>query len=231
MRRTTPNSETLASSEDEGPWPSATTFGSLPSKENGVPGLGGGIWSSSRSCGSFGLGKQARRNAAREARLEAPNKGSARSANTQSRATSSEHGANFLPFAIPLQPTSKADRSLSHSQGQREVPSSSSVSNQQGVARAERPAVWPLGLLNEEIEDDYESDRESELGGMLTQIASHPVFGNVQRTSTLATQYDSPFSASDGARRSDTFDGSGFDRRLEAAFGKLRGLGKQSFFF
>lgn len=230
MRRATPDSEALASSEDERPWPSATTFGSLPTKENGVPGLGGGIWSSSQSRGSFKLGEQARRNAAREARLAAPGKGSARPTNTPSPATSSDHGANSLPFAIPLQPTPKAGRSLSHSQGQREMPPSSSASIQQASVGAERPAVLPLGLLNEEVEDDAESDRDSELGGMLTQTASHPVFGNVQRTSTLPTQYDSPFSGSNGARRSDTFDGSGFGRRFEAAFGELGDLGKQSFF-
>lgn len=220
MRRATPDSEALASSEDEKPWPSATTFGSLPRKENGVPGLGGGIWSSSQSRGSFKLGEQARRNAAREARLGAPTSGSARSANTPSPATSSEHGANSLPFSIPLQPTPKAGRSLSHSQGQREMPASTGASLQQAVGGMERPSVLPLGLLNEEVEDaDGESDRDSELGGMLTQTVSHPVFSNLQRTSTLPTQYDSPFSASSNPRRSDTFDGSGFDRRFEVAFG------------
>lgn len=109
------------------------------------------------------------------------------------------------------------------------MPLSSSASIQQVSTGAERPAVLPLGLLNEEVEDDAESDRDSELGGMLTQTASHPVFGNVQRTSNLPTQYDSPFSGSNGARRSDTFDGSGFGRRFEAAFGELGDLGKQSF--
>lgn len=228
MRRATPDSEAVASSEDEKPWPSATTFGSLPRKENGVPGLGGGIWSSSQSRGSFKLGEQARRNAAREALLAAPANGSARAANTPSPATSSEHGANSLPFVIPLQPTPKAGRSLSHSQGQREMPSSSS-STQQAVGGMERPSVLPLGLLNEEVEDgDAESDEDSDLGGMLTQTVSHPVFGNLPRTSTLPTQYDSPFSASSNPRRSDTFDGGAFDRRLEKAFGdiKLSEIGK-----
>lgn len=232
MRRATPDSEAVASSEDEKPWPSATTFGSLPRKQNGVPGLGGGIWSSSQSRGSFKLGEQARRNAAREARLGAPTNGSARAANTPSPATSSEHGANSLPFVIPLQPTPKAGRSLSHSQGQREMSSSSSSSTQQAVAGMERPSVLPLGLLNEEVEDgDGESDGDSDLGGMLTQTVSHPVFGNLARTSTLPTQYDSPFSASNNPRRSDTFDGSAFDHRLENAFGdiKLSELGELPF--
>lgn len=200
----------------------ATTFGSLPRKENGVPGLGGGIWSSSQSRGSFKLGEQARRNAAREARMGAPNNPPARPANTPSPATSSEHGANSLPFAIPLQPTPKVGRSLSHSQGQREMPASSVAGEQQAVAGMERPAALPLGLLNEEVEDgDDDSDRDSDLGGMLTQTVSHPVFSNLHRTSTLPTQYSSPFSAVSNPRRSDTFDVNGFDRRYEAEFGDL----------
>lgn len=100
------------------------------------------------------------------------------------------------------------------------MPASTGASLQQAVGGMERPSVLPLGLLNEEVEDaDGESDRDSELGGMLTQTVSHPVFSNLQRTSTLPTQYDSPFSASSNPRRSDTFDGSGFDRRFEVAFG------------
>jgi hypothetical protein len=155
MRRATPDSEALASSEDEKPWPSATTFGSLPRKENGVPGLGGGIWAS-QSRGSFKLNDQARRIAAREARLGAPNPvhSSARPANTPSPAANSD---NALPFAIPLQPTPKAGRSLSHSQGQREISISSGpdTQSQQLVA-----GMVPLGLLNEseEIDDDTEDD-------------------------------------------------------------------------
>lgn len=222
MRRATPDSEAVASSEDERPWPMATTFGSLPRKENGVPGLGGGIWSTSQSRGSFKLGEQARRNAAREARMGAPNNIPARAANTPSPATSSDHGAASLPFTIPLQPTPKLGRSLSHSQGQREMPPASATNTAQASAGMERPAALPLGLLNEEIEDgDGESDRGSDLGGMLTQTVSHPVFGNLHRTSTLPTQFESPFNSSSNPRRSDTFDGSGFDRRYEAEFGDL----------
>lgn len=222
MRRATPDSEAVASSEDERPWPMATTFGSLPRKENGVPGLGGGIWSTSQSRGSFKLGEQARRNAAREARMGAPNNIPARAANTPSPATSSDHGAASLPFTIPLQPTPKLGRSLSHSQGQREMPPASAANTAQASAGMERPVALPLGLLNEEIEDgDGESDRGSDLGGMLTQTVSHPVFGNLHRTSTLPTQFESPFNSSSNPRRSDTFDGSGFDRRYEAEFGDL----------
>ena len=154
--------------------------------------------------------------------MGAPNMASARPANTPSPATSSEHGANSLPFAIPLQPTPKAGRSLSHSQGQREMPASSVAGVQQTVAGMERPAALPLGLLNEEVEDgDADSDRDSDFGGMLTQTVYHPVFSNLHRTSTLPTQYSSPFSAASNPRRSDTFDGSGFDRRYEAEFGDL----------
>jgi hypothetical protein len=205
MRRATPDSEAVASSEDERPWPMATTFGSLPRKENGVPGLGGGIWSTSQSRGSFKLGEQARRNAAREARTGAPNNISARAADTPS-----------------LQPTPKLGRSLSHSQGQREMPPTSTAATMQASAGMERPAALPLGLLNEELEDgDVVSDRGSDLGGMLTQTVSHPVFSNLHRTSTLPAQFESPFSASSNPRRSDTFDGSGFDRRYEAEFGDL----------
>jgi hypothetical protein len=207
----------------------ATTFGSLPRKENGVPGLGGGIWSSSQSRGSFKLGEQARRNAARETLMGAPNGIPARTADTPSPATSSDHGATSLPFTIPLQPTPKVGRSLSHSQGQREmsiVPFSSSASSQQAPTGKERPIALPLGLLHEEIEDgDGGSDRGSDLGGMLTQTVSHPVFSNLHRTSTLPTQFQSPFSASSNPRRSDTFDGSGYDRgydrRYEVEFGDV----------
>lgn len=185
-----------------------------------MPGLGGGIWASSQTRGSFKLGEQARRNAARDARMGAPNNASARSANTPSPTASSDQGVNSLPFAIPLQPTPKAGRSLSHSQGQREMPPSSTAS-MHSVPGMERPAALPLGLLNEEVEDgDAESDPGSEFGGMLTQTVSHPVFSNVQRISTLPVHYEQSFVPSNNPRRSDTFDGSGF-RRLEAEFGDL----------
>lgn len=110
------------------------------------------------------------------------------------------------------------------------MPPSSSLSIRRTVAGAERPAMLPLGLLNEEVEGDAESDRDLELGCMLTQTASYPVFGNVQHTPTLPTQYASPFSASKIARRSDTFDGSCLDRRSETAIWELRDLGEQTSF-
>lgn len=79
----------------------------------------------------------------------------------------------------------------------------------------------PLGLLNKEAEefDDAGSERESDLGGLLTQTASQPVIGNPQRISTLPTQYP---------RYPDTFNGSLFDRRLEAV---LSELSKRTFHF
>ena len=101
-------------------------------------------------------------------------------------------------------------------------PASTASSQPQASAGVERPAALPLGLLNEELEDgDAESDRGSDLGGMLTQTVSHPVFGNLHRTATLPSQYESPFSLANNLRRSDTFDASGFDRRYEAEFGDL----------
>lgn len=225
MRRATPDSEALGSSEDERPWPSATSFGSLPRKENGVPGLGGGIWST-QSRGSFSFG-DTRRMSGRDARLGAPNPThmSARSANTPSPGASSD-SATALPFSIPLQPTPKAGRSLSHSQGQREMPSSLEV--QQSKAGMDRPSVLPLGLLNEAEEADFDTEEE-ELGGVLTQTASHPPFGSLQRTTTLPSQYESAFS-NGNARRAETFDDHSYlqrslDGRFDAAFGNLS-LGK-----
>ena len=233
MRRATPDSEALASSEDERPWPSATSFGTLPRKENGVPGLGGGIWAQAGGrSGSFGLSEAARRVAKRDVYLGAPmahnRTGISRSANTPSPAASSDEiGANALPFAIPLQPTPKAGRSLSHSQGQRELPVSTGPNSQmsQSTAGMERSGVLPLGLLNEAEEADIDTEEESELGGMLTQSTSHAPMTSLQRTTTLPTQYESSFLPGN-SRRTQTFDDQVFydhslDRRFETAFGSL----------
>ena len=180
----------------------------------------GGIWSS-HSRGSFKLSDQARRNAAREARLGAPNThAAARAAQTPSPATS--EGAASLPFAIPLQPTPKAGRSLSHSQGQRELPL---PSPQAHIAGGEQQIpVLPLGLLAETEEADTET--ESELGTPITQTYSHPPIGSLQRTSTYPNHYDT-FHASNNInnRRADTFSdaipGQRLDKRFEAAFADL----------
>ena len=176
LGRATPDSEAVASSEDERPWPAAPVFGMMPRKENGMPGLGGGIWSQKR--GSFKMEKAAQRNAAREARLavNAPGHSALRAGNTPSPAASDGPGA--LPFAIPLRPTPKAGRSLSHSQGQRDF--SQSAGSPYGSNGDREGGALPLGLLTEE---DADTETESELGGVLTQTASHPYA--LQRTSTL----------------------------------------------
>lgn len=233
MRRATPDSEALASSEDERPWPAATSFGALPRKENGVPGLGGGIWAQTGGrSGSFGLTEAARRVAKRDVYLGAPmahhRTGTSRSANTPSPAASSDEiAANTLPFAIPLQPTPKTGRSLSHSQGQREMPISSASHSQmsQSTAGMEQSGALPLGLLNEAEEADIDTENESEFGGMLTQTTSHGPMSSLQRTATLPAQYESGFLHGNG-RRTQTFDDQGFlehslDRRFENAFGNL----------
>ena len=212
MRRATPESEAVVSSEDERPWPSAPSFGTLPRKENGVPGLGGGIWSQKR--GSFKMEKAAQRNAAREARLGAPNQPRSgwRGESTPSPAASDGSGA--FPFTIPLQPTPKVGRSASHSQGQREVPQNSGTH----PSSNDHAQVLPLGLLAEEV--DTETD--SELGGALTHTASQPPIGTLQRISTLPSTYESfyagrsskePGEASAGAQ-----PGSRGDQKFEGSF-------------
>jgi len=184
-RRETPDSEAVASSEDERPWPSAPSFGMMPRKENGgVPGLGGGIWSQKR--GSFKMEKTAQRNAARDARLAVGGAPGLRAGNTPSPAQS-EGSSGALPFAIPLQPTPKAVRSLSHSQGQRDF---SQLGEQHLASGSDRDgAALPLGLLTEE---DADTETESEMGGALTQTSSHPYA--LQRTTTLpASAFSSYF--------------------------------------
>ncbi|KAK0257587.1 hypothetical protein LTS09_007634 [Friedmanniomyces endolithicus] len=164
----------------------STSFGSLPRKEIGMPGLTGGIWSvSSQKRGSFKLSDAAKRNAGREARLGVTeNTHSAlRMANTPSPAAS-EGAAASLPFAIPLQPTPKAHRSLSHSQGQRETPQASSVYPNQGSGGR----ALPMGLLAEDNETD--EDEDSDFGGHLTHTVSHPPIGALQRAATYSAAYE-----------------------------------------
>ncbi|GIZ42965.1 hypothetical protein CKM354_000621200 [Cercospora kikuchii] len=186
-RRATPDSEAVASSEDEKPWPSSMSFGKFPLKEGGMPGLPGGIWST-RS-GSFKLSDKAKLDARASVRLGAVN---------QVRGTPSpsvSEGAGALPFAIPLQPTPKTGRSMSHSQGQRE-PSQNVSSTQQG-----NHAALPLGLLAEE-EADTES--ESELGTRLTHTTSHPPIGSLMRTATLPPTFDHPRGSSNDSDYQDS---------------------------
>jgi len=151
-----------------------------------MPGLTGGIWSvSSQKRGSFKLSDAAKRNAGREARLGVTeNTHSAlRMANTPSPAAS-EGAAASLPFAIPLQPTPKAHRSLSHSQGQRETPQASSVYPNQGSGGR----ALPMGLLAEDNETD--EDEDSDFGGHLTHTVSHPPIGALQRAATYSAAYE-----------------------------------------
>jgi len=146
-RRGTPESEAVVSSEDERPWPSSTSFGKFPMKENAVPGLPGGIWSTGKR-GSFKLSEAAHRNAARDVRLGAVNPAVAAGLRGTPSPASTE-GAGSLPFAIPLQPTPKTGRSLSHSQGQREI---SQSSGQHLGSGGQGGAALPLGLLTEEAD-------------------------------------------------------------------------------
>lgn len=203
----------MGSSEDERPWPSSTSFGSLPRKENSVPGLPGGIWSTQRK-GSFKMSEAAHRNAAREIRVGAANPHSAlRTANTPSPATS--EGTGSLPFAIPLQPTPKAHRSLSHSQGQREAPQASATLPSAGSGAS----ALPLGLLAEENDNDDDSD----FGGQLTHTISHPPIGTLQRASTYSSAYG--LQQGVGGHRGDFGNGQS-GNRLAAAFSNNLSIGK-----
>ena len=160
--------------------------------------------------------KGAQRNAVREARLSAPRSG-LRAEGTPS--PSASEGSAALPFAIPLQPTPKAGRSLSHSQGQREL---SQASGAQAGANA------PLGLLTEEVDTETDSD----LGGSLTHTTSHPHTGNgLQRTATYPLTYETYYNGGSSQEPVDlpggAQNGSKADRKFEAAFANLA-LGKCS---
>lgn len=225
MRRQTPDSEAVASSEDERPWPAAPSFGTLPRKENGMSGISGGIWSTQKR-GSFKLEKTPQRPVTRDSRLGAinPSRSALRPDSTPSPSASDGSGA--LPFAIPLQPTPKAGRSLSHSQGQREGahPSGSgSRSNEQSM-------VLSLGYLPEEVD----TETESELGGGLTHTTSHPPIGTLQRMATLPPSFDSFYgmghSKDSFAAPGHAHAGARMNKKLEASFANLA-LGKSSFRF
>lgn len=187
-------------------------------KDNNVPGLPGGIWSTGRR-GSFKISEAAQRNAARDAaRLGASNAANPtmRGLSTPSPSASDKMGS--LPFAIPLQPTTKTGRSLSHSQGQREPPQSSA-----GPAGGTAAAL-PLGLLAEE--DDADTESEPDTGSRLTHTMSHPPIGlgSLMRTATMPATYDSRIDGSNG--RDLHFDNASptgllRGRTFEAAFANL----------
>ena len=217
MRKDTPDSEAVASSEDERPWPTAPSFGTLPHSENSMPGIGSGIWSTQRQ-GSFKMEKAAQRNAAREARLSAATQTRSGLRSDATPSPSASDGSGALPFAIPLQPAPKAGRSLSHSQGQREFFSASGVR----PGSSEQNAMLSLGLLAEEV--DFETDSD-ELGGGLTQTTSHPPIGFLQRTSTFPPTFDS-FYGTGHSKDSPTNGGAAessvsIDRRFDSAFSNL----------
>jgi hypothetical protein len=159
--------------------------------------------------------KAAQRNAAREARLAAPNGSrSFRADATPSPAPSDASGT--IPFSIPMQPVLKTGRSMSHSHGQREVPSGGTGSE-----------VHTLGLLAEE-EADTESESEI-LGGGLTHTTSHPPIGTLQRTSTFPSTYESYYQGLNGRETQQHGAGLGGgnrgDRNVDSAFANLS-LGK-----
>lgn len=201
MRKATPDSEALASSEDERPWPSSS-FGSLPRRrESAVPGLGG-IWAA-----------QSRPDFVPSQRL------SARASTVRSVATpspaASDNSAAALPFSIPLQPTAKAGRSLSHSQGQRDP------ADLQNTLQQQAPAL-PLGLLAEEVDTDPDSDSGDGDGERLTQTTSHPPIGALQRMSTYPAPYHD-LSFSNGRNGGyEAHDGAG-DRYNNSGAGGLYG--------
>lgn len=202
-RKATPDSEAVASSEDDGPWPHST-FGSLPRKENGMPGLGGGIWAQS-SRGSFKLDQEARRNAIRQAHmgLSAGPHPAVRSIDTPSPTTS--EGNKVLPFSIPLRPSAKSGRSLSHSQGQREMPQ---LHHTQAGAADRGPAL-PLGLVTEADEGDVES--EADLGAPLTQTTSHPAPASYSRMHSFPSHIDHGLPQSLERSHTDVFDSTQLD--------------------
>lgn len=217
IRRATPDSEAVASSEDDIPWPHKT-FGSMPRSENSVPGLGGGIWSQT-SRGSFKLDQEARRAAARQAQLGGAvhmPMSTTRSAMTPSPTTSDP--SRGLPFSIPLRPTAKVGRSLSHSQGQREMPNILHAN----AGASERSGIASLDLVNETEETDTES--EPELGHTLTQTTSHPALGLYQRTSTFPLHFD--MAAPNDRQRADTYsnDANSMDRLGNALEGMRLGM-------
>lgn len=215
IRKATPDSEALVSSEDERPWPTAPSFGSRPHKENSVPGLGSGIWSSQKR-GSFKMEKAAQRNAAREARLAAPAQPRSGLRTDSTPSPSASEGSAALPFQIPLHPVPKAGRSMSHSTGQREAPTVS------GGAQQDHTPSLPLGLLAEEVD----TESESELGTGLTHTLSHPPIGTLHRTATYPATYDAYHGGLNGKDHGEAATGaaqggSRADHRLDASFANL----------
>jgi hypothetical protein len=119
-----------------------------------------------------------------EVRRAAGNHNIGGSALSTSDSTPTSAGAGSLPFAIPLHAQLKTGRSLSHSQGQRELPIMSNHNMQaKSTLSGGQPATLPLALLSEEADTDSESDS----GHRLTHTLSHPPIGSLARTNTLPT--------------------------------------------
>jgi hypothetical protein len=181
-QQTLPDSDAVSSSGDERPWPTSTTFAHAPLRDTPLSGLSGGIWGQQR--GSFKMTDSAKRNAVMEVRRAAGIHNIGGSALSTGDGTPTSAGAGSLPFAIPLHAHLKTGRSLSHSQGQRELPVMNNH-NVQGNTSASggQPATLPLALLSEEADTDSESDS----GNRLTHTLSHPPIGSLARTTTLPT--------------------------------------------
>ena len=182
-----------------------------------MPGLAGAsIWASKR--GSFKMEKAAQRNAAREARLGAIPPSGLRAGGSPSPAAS--EGTGVLPFVIPLQPAPKAGRSMSHSQGQREIAPAFGAQ-----ARGDHSNPHALGLVAEEIDTDSEPD----LGGSLTQTTSHPPIGSLQRVATYPIRFDDSYTSTSDGNSAEyvarTQNSSGEDQRFGSVFSGLA-LGK-----
>jgi hypothetical protein len=181
-QQTLPESDAVSSSGDERPWPTSTTFAHAPLRDTPLSGLSGGIWGQQR--GSFKMTDSAKRNAVMEVRRAAGAHSLGGSALSTGDGTPTSAGAGSLPFAIPLHAHLKTGRSLSHSQGQRELPMMNNHSAQgNSTASGGQPAALTLALLSEEAD----TDSESESGHRLTHTLSHPPIGSLARTNTLPT--------------------------------------------
>lgn len=164
------------------------------------------------------MSEAAKRNALHDVRLNA---GAAAQSSLRVGGTPSPAGdrTGNIPFNIPLQPVAKSGRSMSHSQGQREIltPSSNLRTMQTNTQHSNN---LPLGLLTEEAD----TDSEPELGSNLTQTTSHPPIGSLMRTTTLPTGFGAVTSPGNDQAYPDSYSmhtGSNTDRRLEASFADL----------
>lgn len=184
-------------------------------KEDNVPGFPG-IWTQKRP--SFKMSEVSPINPVRLSAVNPPHAAALRATPSPS---STGDGSGQLPFAIPLKPTPKAGRSLSHSQGQHDK-YQGAPGGQHLSAGAGQGAQLPLDLLTEEA--DTESD--SEVDNMLTQTSSHPPIGSkITRTTTFPAAYGGYQGPSNGrdpsSGRSPPHQNLGRGKTLEGAFAGL----------